>query len=633
VEQRFSLTIAFLAALLLVPTVRAIARWRGVVARPRPDRWHRKPTALLGGVAIWIALLAGTAAGIESGAFAGASPWGILLGGSLLCMLGALDDVLELRPSTKLAAQLASATVAVMFGHRFHLFPQAALDGVVSVAWIVAITNAVNLLDNMDGLAAGVVLIAAVWLGWADAFGGPVGIVGLSLVGSLGAFLLFNSNPASIFMGDSGSLSIGFLVAVLSLASLRAPVTVRSATIPIVTLLVPILDTGLVTITRILSGRAISEGGRDHVSHRLVTLGLSEREAVGFLWVLAFVAGGTAALVRGWDGGVGLLPVVVAGFALLGVYLARLSFVDESLTSLAGRRGGVARVVLELVRRRRALEMLLDAGLVLGCYCLAHALRGVYPVSTEAWRHFASSFAVVLVATLLAFVTRAVYRGVWHSTDLSDLPRYGSACLLATVISLSGTAVVDGLDASAASVLVIFGMLLFFALTGTRLFPRLLDEAFARHRAGRPVLVVGAGSEEFVAREVLRAPILGRQLIGFVNDDPETHGRRIHGYPVLGGSTGLERFYLARPFAEMIVTTGVTDVTLERVRSFAEARGLSLRLLRLELLEDRAGGATEREPEPQGVPGTGFADAVREAAANRAARALGEALVVRGGNS
>ena len=588
-DQRLALTISFGAALLLVPSVRAIARWRGVVARPRPDRWHRKPTALLGGVAIWIALLAGTAAGIESGTLAGPSLLGILGGGSLLCVLGALDDILELRPSTKLAAQVASAALAVACGFRFHLLTPPLLDAVCSAIWIVAITNAVNLLDNMDGLAAGIVLIAATWLGWTDGFGSPEGIVGLSLIGSLTAFLLFNANPASIFMGDSGSLAIGFSIALLSLASIPTPTTLRLASVAIVTLLVPILDTGLVTTTRILSGRAISEGGRDHVSHRLVTLGLSEREAVGLLWVLAFVAGGTGALVSGWRGGIGLLPVVVGGFALVGVYLARLSFVEESLPSVAARRGGVTRLVLALSRRRRALELLLDTGLVVGCYWLAHGLRGEYPVSPEDWWRFGARLSLALVATLVAFIAQAVYRGVWHRADISDLPRYGSACLLAVAVSLLGTAGAGDLDASAASVLVIFGMLLFLAVTGMRLAPRLLDEAFASHRAGRPVLVVGAGREEFVARELLRAPILGRQLIGFVNDDPETHGRRIHGYPVLGGSAGLEGFYLARPFAEMIVTNGVADVTLERVRSFAEARGLPLRLLRLELLEDSAG--------------------------------------------
>ena len=182
----------------------------------------------------------------------------------------------------------------------------------------------------MDGLAAGIVMIAAGYVGWGHA-GSSDSVLAVALAGSLGAFLLFNFNPASIFMGDSGSMFIGYTLAGLSLARDDASNIVSFIAVPAATLLVPILDTSLVTVTRLARGRSIAEGGRDHASHRLVMLGLSEREAVGVLWFLAIVAGAAANFTKAYSYqlGLGLLPVIIIGFGLLGIYLSRLSFVEE----------------------------------------------------------------------------------------------------------------------------------------------------------------------------------------------------------------------------------------------------------------------------------------------------------------
>jgi UDP-GlcNAc:undecaprenyl-phosphate GlcNAc-1-phosphate transferase len=227
--------LSFFLCLALTPVVRLIAMKKGWMAHPTKERWHKKPTALLGGIAIYT----GTAiplffvadftsilpyifrnsvsAGLPS---IGAAIW---IGMTLLFILGLLDDFINIKPHTKLVGQIMVASMAVFLGFRLHWFTSLTLDTMVTIFWIVGITNAFNLIDNMDGLCAGIGFIAAFFL--ALMFYGKLSeaaCVAMILTGALAAFLIYNFNPASIFMGDSGSLVIGFILAMLSLYNSEA---------------------------------------------------------------------------------------------------------------------------------------------------------------------------------------------------------------------------------------------------------------------------------------------------------------------------------------------------------------------------------------------------------------------------
>src|SRR5262245_51968323 len=401
--------------------MRAIARSRGWVAPPKPDRWHRAPTALIGGAAIWAAVLTGVAA---AAAFGGAplwEPWlALLAGGSFLCLIGAIDDQRNLKPATKVVVQLIAAALAISAGYQIRFFHSEILNLAVSFFWIVAITNAVNLLDNMDGLAAGIVMIAAGYVGFGHA-GSSDSILAVALAGSLGAFLIFNFNPASIFMGDSGSMLIGYLLAGLSLARDDASNIVSFIAVPAATLLVPILDTSLVTFTRLARGRSIAEGGRDHASHRLVMLGLSEREAVGVLWFLAIVAGAAANFTKAYSYqlGLGLLTVIIIGFGLLGIYLSRMSFVEED--EAEQRKNGYVQLALDISYKRRVLEVLLDLVLIIVCYYLAYGLRFEFNMPRQFFLRFEQSLPITVAMTMTAFFYEGVYRGFWTYVSTEDL--------------------------------------------------------------------------------------------------------------------------------------------------------------------------------------------------------------------
>ena len=588
--QLAPLIIAFAAGLVLVPAMRSIARGRGVVAQPRADRWHRAPTALLGGVAIWAAVLAGLA-GVrwpDAQAALRDPVWRLLLGGTLLCLVGALDDLIDVKPATKVVAQLVAAAIAVRAGYQVHCFGQPILDLGASFFWIVAITNAVNLLDNMDGLAAGVVLIGAGYVGWthAGAFQAGGTALALALVGSLAAFLAFNRNPASIFMGDSGSMFIGYALASLALGRAHPSTVLSFVAVPAATLLVPILDTTLVAATRLLRGRSIAEGGRDHASHRLVMLGLSEREAVGVLWLLAVIAGASAIVTQhlSYRLGIGLLPVLILGFGLLGVYLSRLSFVEDGS---APRGTGFGPLALELTYKRRVLEVLLDFVLVVGCWYVAFGLHGDFRFPAATWARFQGTLPLVVASTMVAFFAHGVYRGVWTYVGVEDLLKYLRACATAVGLAIAAILLVAGRAACSGSVLAIFGMLMALGVGGTRLSFRLMDEALGRRRPGRPVLVVGAGSGgDLAVRELLRNRDLARRVVGFVDDDPLKHGRLIHGYPVLGGTEALERLWAARRFEEILVSPRTMHPEgLARLRTFSERHAVPLCFSRIELLE------------------------------------------------
>ncbi len=266
---------------------------------PTEDRWHQTITPGLGGIPIYIgfvsaALLAGTSQ---------PSCWVIILSALPLLIAGTYDDLKPIAPKTKLVVQLISATVFLVLMARYGALGGSLIQWLVCCIWLVAIINAINLLDNMDGLAAGVALIAcltiAYLLGKSDALSGVSYLYHL-LAASIAAFLSLNRHPAKLFMGDAGALWLGFAVGagvVLLMSDIKNATNAESASsyvqhwsIALLICAVPISDTLMVMITRKLRGQAVSIGGRDHLSHRLVAIGLSDKTGVAMLWLVALIA-------------------------------------------------------------------------------------------------------------------------------------------------------------------------------------------------------------------------------------------------------------------------------------------------------------------------------------------------------
>jgi UDP-GlcNAc:undecaprenyl-phosphate/decaprenyl-phosphate GlcNAc-1-phosphate transferase len=314
----------FASALILAvggtPVVRRVALRLGVIDRPNARKIHVNPIPLLGGVAIYGAFI--TALLLFGNRFRLQELLSILVGASLMSFLGLWDDRRGLSPFLKLAGQILAASLLVLTGVHIGTFPWEAVNVVVTVGWVVVITNAMNLLDNMDGLSGGVGGVAACFFLLLAAMNDQylVGALSAALVGACFGFLIYNFNPASIFMGDAGSLFLGFVLAAVGI-KLRFPDGVLIVTwmVPVLILGLPLFDTTLVIFSRLRRGlNPLTTPGKDHISHRLVAMGYTRREAVLICYLICtglgvlalfitqanvmngYVVGGVVALVALW---------------------------------------------------------------------------------------------------------------------------------------------------------------------------------------------------------------------------------------------------------------------------------------------------------------------------------------------
>lgn len=326
-------------ALLATPATRWLATRLGMVDHPGVRKAHRAPTPLLGGLAMYVGvMLAFLAFGRNDWVAEGL---GILGGATLMFVTGLWDDRYGMPARLKLAAGVVAALFLSAFGVRAQLTGLVWLDTLVTVVWVVGITNAANLMDNMDGLAAGLTAVAAVFFLVLAAVEGQglVASLAAALLGAALGFLFYNLAPADSFMGDAGSLTIGFLLAALGIKIrfLGAPLA-STWMAPIVVLAVFIFDTTLVTVSRLRRGRSPFQGGSDHTSHRLVHLGLSGPRAVLTLYVAAVSLGATAVMLT-------RLEPLAANLVFGGLLLAGLALL-VALERVEPRLGGDPLLVL-----------------------------------------------------------------------------------------------------------------------------------------------------------------------------------------------------------------------------------------------------------------------------------------------
>jgi len=438
----------FALSVALVPLCRLLAARTGAVAHPRNDRWHRKTIPLLGGVAIALAALM---AALGSGV---AREVPVLIATAFtIFVVGLTDDIIHLKPFTKLIAQIALASTLVYFDYSLYWLESRLLDNLLTIVWVVGLTNAFNLLDNMDGLCGGTALIVSVTLmfglmtGASRESAGPEIAYLAMLAGAVAGFLVYNFPPASIFMGDSGALMLGFSLAALTLSNegvrgSRSDVVSVIAG-PVFVLLIPIFDTTLVTVLRLLAGRSPAVGGRDHSSHRLVAIGLSERSAVFVLWTLAAVGGAVGLTIRGATQGFtvlvgGLFIIALCLFAML---LARVRVYDAPA---AVRADDATQIPDEFMHKKRVIEVLLDFCAIAAAYYAANQ----YYFDPDAYLRnaevFYGSLPIVVAFQLVAFFTVGVYRGAWHLFRLRDALPMMAGVVVAAIAAVAVMRVVYG---------------------------------------------------------------------------------------------------------------------------------------------------------------------------------------------
>ncbi len=588
--------ISFAICLVLTPAVRKIALIKGWMARPAEDRWHKKPTALFGGVAIYLAaaiplflisdfsdarlLLSDPTKNTGFSSFAPV----LFIGITLMFLLGLLDDVIRLKPQSKLLGQILVASLIAFLGFRLQWVTSLTLDTLMTIFWIVGITNAFNLLDNMDGLCAGTGMIAAVFLavilsGINPEFARCAAI----LAGAAAAFLVYNFNPASIFMGDCGSLMIGFGISLLSLGlpAMSGGNTTSIIAVPVMISMVPILDTTMVTLVRLLSGRKASTGGRDHTSHRLVLMGFSEKKAVLFLYGVGMVSGIAALYVSRSDTFTSpsvIIPVILS-MLLMGIYLSQLRvYPEKEFSVLRGRT--FTPILIELTYKKQIVLVILDFCLVVFSYYLSYRLRFDSVQLAYYFKVFLKSLPAVIACKLSAFFLIGVYRSIWGYLSSNDVAVYLKASTLASFLSILAVTFVYRFEGFSKGIFIVDWFITTGAVLGTRGFFRLTGDAMKRKAlSGEQILIYGAGrGGEILLREILNNKRLKIKPVGFIDDDPLKTGKKLQGYPVLGTFDNLGTLIRQNTITGLLISFRENNPErLKAIRAFCTQNSIGLK--------------------------------------------------------
>lgn len=490
-----ALGVTLLAAALATAVVRTLARRLDFVSRPAGERWSTRAVPLGGGVGIFCALLPGLLL---------ADP-DLAVGAGIVFLLGLVDDRRPLSPPVKLvvqtvascwvvAAPLAAGEAALLFGRGSLLFAEPAFLAIpVTVAWYVGVANSVNLLDNMDGSAAGVAAIAAAFV-YLLAVGGELpdpalAVASVAAVGACAGFLVHNFPPARVYMGDAGSLLLGFALAGLAVRLPADPDQPwRSLAVPVVVLGAPLFDTALVWFTRRAARRPFLEGGRDHTTHRLMALGLSERRTLLVLYGGTAALGGVGLAVA--RGGIGLaVPTLVLGgiaLVLLGVFLGDVSVYRP-------RPGEAAVPRVRSPALLYAVELAVDVAVLSACWIGAYAIRfeeadlGFY-LSASAL----PALPFVIAFKVVALLWFDLYRGFWRTIAFADVAAIAKAITLATLLVIVVATGVVRFEHYSRGVFAIDWLLSLVGVVASRSALRYLRDALARlAQVRRPAVLLG----------------------------------------------------------------------------------------------------------------------------------------------
>jgi UDP-GlcNAc:undecaprenyl-phosphate GlcNAc-1-phosphate transferase len=541
----FTGIVAFIMSLLLTPVVIKLAYARKWIVAPRQDRWHKKPTALMGGIGIFASFLI---------AFFASAPthidWLLLASCTVMFVTGLVDDLVELQPIIKLLVQVICAFLLIYDRYTFgnDLFSWGGIP--LTFFWVIGITNAMNLLDNMDGLAAGLSCIISAIAGVLAVNSGEYGLASFAfaITGSTFGFCFYNFNPAKIFMGDSGSLFLGFSLSFLSLALQKhftgAGSPLLMVFIPVALLAIPIMDTTLVTVKRLFAGRKVSQGGKDHTSHRLVALGLSERKAVLYLYGISLLWGILCLFIKSIDGDVFLVLVLLLSlfsivFALIlsGVKVYNES--EEKLIYLRSRGQGMKNNLLIrfiFLNKKMILGIFADILIIYASFFLAAKATGVKLAGEY------SILAFFICVKILLFYLYNLYNRMWRYISMKELSGYIVSLFFSTVVIVIALYLSNNYYLYNGYFFLTDFQLSFTGIIFSRLLYRWLKEFFYVSKLkNKRALIYGAGDRGYLLiKELMQNDKYDILAVGCIDDDPAKQNMHMHGLKIFGGAEAIE---------------------------------------------------------------------------------------------
>ena len=605
-------------SLFLTPLVRLLCKKANILDACSERKIHRKPTPLLGGIPIFISLNLTLLIGyvlnnVYIREFLSDKWKPLLLCQIIILAVGIFDDVIDLKPRLKFLFQIFAGSLLLFFGIGIYdianpfsggLIHLGLLSIPITILWVVGITNALNLIDGLDGLAAGTSLIVCIALFGISFFFQNIGIsfVFLILAGSILGFLRYNFHPAKIFLGDSGSLLLGFLLAVLSIQGSYKGATLIAVLVPILVLGFPIMETLLSMVRRLLrsihsvdyangngngneerrfktlflNGFSMFEADKDHVHHRLLSLGLSHRRAVLVLYGLC---------------------AVLCIFALLTVILK-----DINITLFMGA------VVLAFVIGIKSLKYqefkILESGLLLPLFSFPVMNKRVFQaffdlilISASFYVSFILIFhnfgsyeknllirtlPIVLVLKVAIFFLSGLYKRSWFHSSVEDMLTLGKSLVLSSIGCLLLLGLVFGLGTFKG---ILFFLVDFYItatfIMGYRISFKLVLQLYNRNSGnkGKKVLIYGAGHKGSVALEELKKN--GNTFlspVGFIDDDTEKIGKIIHNFPILGSVEDIEKLVSQNDIAEILVSTDkIAKEKIGKLLDFCRQKSIVMR--------------------------------------------------------
>jgi UDP-GlcNAc:undecaprenyl-phosphate/decaprenyl-phosphate GlcNAc-1-phosphate transferase len=586
--------IAFSVSLLLTPVVRNLALRIGAVDKPGARKIHVVAVPRLGGVGVVLALCltvltAHGLVGLDPALTRYMETWSpVIIGGIIVFLTGVWDDLRPLPVWLKFLFQALAACVAIWSDIRLE-YISALGDGVFSLGmfaipltllWIVGLTNAFNLIDGLDGLATGLGLIAAVTSATIFFIGGEVsdGLLLLILAGALAGFLRHNFHPASIFLGDSGSQFIGYVLAVTAITDVQKAANTLPVIIPLLVFGLPIFDTILsmfrrvfkdraagqvheVTLReRILSTKRIFLPDRDHVHHRLLTMGFSHRSAVLTLYALASALSllaliSVVARYRN-TGAILLTAIIVIYLGLRKLGYKRVAFLKTAT---------VLRWSERILRARLSFHAVMDLILIAAAYWGAFILKydGLWAPDDTNW--YLVMFPFVFTLQMCVFFGLGLYQGIGRARGISDLSALSFAAGIAVLLSY----VVAAIYEPPSGILTFFGInavLLQILLLGGRSTYKILVHLGRRDSVtqGPRVIIYGAGRRgQSILQELMENRALGLHPIGFLDDDLSLIGFTINRVRILGCGRHLPSILDSHKVSALIISSH--KITAERL--------------------------------------------------------------------
>ena len=612
--------ISCIFSLALTPLVKRLAIRIKAVDVPDERKVHEHPIPRLGGVAIFAAfnltmLLFVSPFGISDDPFMRvASPWwiGFLVPAAIIIGLGICDDLRPLGARLKFLVQVVAALIAVCQGYRIEQIglPWGTLVYLgwwsipITVLWIVGITNAFNLVDGLDGLACGVALISTLTLAGIALLNQHIelALISSALAGSVLGFLRYNFRPATIFLGDSGSLFLGFTLAVMSITAAYKVSTTASILIPLLAFGLPIMDTALAMVRRLLRttrvvdtkkegklrffyfrGQSMFEADRDHVHHRLMQLGINHRNAVLTLYGIS-AAAGCAALAVSAMRDVNTALVLLASGGAAYVAIQKLRYHELQLL----RRGAFLPAVKQRVMGYESFQILVDMGMMSAAYYLAWLIHGEGSFEAAHKTSFIRSLPLLLLIQLVVFYATGLYQIKWQHAGIPDLLHAVRSVAMGFVVGVMAVYYfVPG--CFSLSVVVVYVFFVSSFGVGARFSVRLLDYYAQKADAAgeRKALIYGAGRASIMLlREIQSNTKYSLEVVGFIDDDPQKQKKRFHGYPILGTGVDVEDVIRQTGVQEMIVAA--SDMSQDRLALVSQCcaeNGIVLRRFQVNLQE------------------------------------------------